>query len=1788
MIFILTGEKLMDADEDLAFESRRPYSGLGRKLDRLSSLIDKSIHDIGESMPDDLASTYAKAMGMLIDDDGKNYLREFSDQLDKIAEGRRKTSMDIMESKWQVIAEIIRLLIEIAIYLAMSFFTGGASASQIMMAKLRSRFFILTTLSHLLQRLHLAPSLTEAFAEAFTTFAVRLAMMNFAPDGRRPDGIDWSDIGKAAAFGAAAGFFTSVFEKFAKDIVRSFDGNFLKGGPDLDFKNPNWRDTPNVDIKTNGPTPNPKPGPDLPDPPKDRPDPNPYGNGPGPTPTPGPVPVTFRDGPLSFRNNPELWRNSQILRLNLDRPGALAAHYGLKGTADFIAAGAGEVVAEILIKGAFEGDWSSSWTTFFGAGISSRVESSLMGAALNSGAELRHAIDKLRNQPPPTVSGGHGTGTDGPDRTEGSSRTDSTGSDGPGPGLSSPPVVQQTTGQGDFTGSQSPPPYVSQDAPPPYLSADPPPYTPGPLPVTAAENALWQQVHQGPAEVREQALRDLAALRGSQPPGPAEIGVRDGVHERLSQAPEVRVVPGGNSPAGQVDTDEVRRALESFGTAVTVDAPIVGEGTGASPVDGATGGAESPVRSPGTGASGEVGTVGLPGTGTSGEAGTVDSPGTETSSGPETRDVRGDAPVTADGPGTGTPPLTVVVSEGPPPLAASPEAAELLDGAGVDRAVVLGPPTGSDAAGQPVREAVELTREGPGAPMEVRPLSGPEFAGTPDGGVNTAFPGANVLLPLADALGVPPVMAAAPPPAASTVPPATSAGPPSTSTTSPPRSLAPGDTGTAEAPPGEQTQQTTGTQEAPESPAVTESAEVDPVTAPPRTESEHRDLDPSPVKVVSGEPAPTTGDLPGPDAKPSAITTTSFTPGADLKAPLTDHASEAAPDVKPTVIPTSSAPTTTPTDPPAASKLAADARPWTETATDLHLESGRGDADTTPTPVPPPGQITVRPADPAQDQPPQTLRDFLPEDRWWTFYIDPKNHQAALEAFPDDPGSYYDHDRSPGFQEGMVSAYTQFLGDPATVATPMDSTSYRTMHGLATGHLGRTIGWSGGGATQFPLRGETLADDIFDERIGEQLLVYDTTSRDWSTPLPKPRPVTILTRFMHNNPSLATNYGKNAAPGLVDTLFQQHYARVSDPDADDTAKLASIVRTVRALHVVHPFQDGNLRSNVQILLPKLLLEQGLRPVVPDNMYSLFQGGHSVPQMVDSLIRNGALDTGRPRPPQGETAADVNLESRLDGATDTGDAPAAPIATSSSGGDTSMPPPPTAGPSVTTLDRKTVPFSELRRFVPQTTTAPQPGVAVRTVTISQSPAEDGTARSAGREALLGQDNFRGVRTTSAESPPPGTSEAPPAPRTVFTGPPTALPGSGTERGADYFVGHGTPRTVTLGTDNAAYPSVKVSGVQLGEVLKSWAQDGDQDRPLVLFSCETGQQPKIAGLPVAQHVANRTGRPVYAPTTEAGTAKDRDGNVRAVLGEGPDGPGRWRLFTPEPAGTALDDLARAAGLHAGPDPADAFARARTLQQIRTLREVLGPDAEQQLGNRELLAALAYVDGLRWRDPGTAARYGDGRMTPELLDRMVTDWHTADNGTTVDPVTGPTPEQYTAFLAAAAGLRAGATPETTLDALLPPPPPELPPDTLVSQPDVLGLSYARSAQITWSLSNAPLPLSELGLGPADTAELARRLHHPELTAATAPTGPQDTPGPEGSPPPPPLPVNALTVNAYTARHTYGIPEKNFDKFRDLARDRNVVVDVRPTNPSAPKWLDAGAMPKPQDIKAKTVNEV
>ncbi|MFZ3573432.1 hypothetical protein ACOKM5_41530 [Streptomyces sp. BH097] len=1607
MIFILTGEKLIDADEDLAYDSRQPYSGLGRKMDRLSSLIDKSVHDIAEAMPDDLSKSYARAMGTLTDDNGKNYLRQFAEQLDKIAEGRRKTSMDIMESKWQVIAEVIRLLIEIAIYLAMSFFTGGASASQILMAKLRSRFMILTTLSHLLQRLHLAPSLTEAFAEAFTTFAVRLAMMNFAPNNRRPDGFDWNQILKDGAFGAAAGGLTSIFDKFAHNIVKSYDSKFLKDGPDLDFKNnPNLKNDLGPGLKDHTPGPHPKPNDPGPGPdPKPTPEPTPEPGGPGITRNPPPL---LHNNSLSFLNNPNLWRNSTILRDNADNLRGLAGHYGLKGTTDFLAAGAGEALAEIFIKGVFDGDWSTSWSTFVGAGVSSQVESSLTSTALNSGAELRNTIDNLRT--PPTVSGGE-TGSTRSVSGNGRPHTESEGGDGS--------AATQPPATGDASGNAS----VPTDGLPPYSPMDPPPYTPFAPSSSTNESHLWQQTLTGPPDVRQQALNDLGALRGTPPPGSAEIALRDGLRGSLSQVPEVRVVsPDG--PTAQADVDHVRGVLDGLGAPVTTRglSPGVG-GNDFGDAGNASGGAAPDDRA-----------TTLPGGGAAAGAG------------PHASTAPGSGSTSASGGNSGVSGLDG--STVPDPEASNGVDSQGADAGGTDSSGVAGAGTssgsGADASGAPGSGTSNT------ADSDTSNVPGTETSGVPGSGTASG--------PDANASDVPGS-------GSSNAGGTGTSGVPGSDTASGPGADASGvpDSGSSNA-------GGTGTSGVPGS-GTSSGTASDTSNAPEADGSPQSDPEVSDQPGARTAPAP--GDSPAPDINTSRAPGTDASTGPDTTASGAsdppDTTASGAPDTPDTTVSGApDTPGTTASGTPGTPGTTADTAP---SATSDLDGSAALDADTSnapgngPAPVAPPSAAPGNGTNPGptpgsnSSTSPRPGATSTSRSEPWT--TTPEN-AAPVEALPTSPAP--ETVTSP---DTHTSTHTVSTRDGTASSDPVTSpdapntpdakvTSNSGEPGATPPTVATTGSYTDGGTT---VRTESVPEANPDPRTSPLTIVVSQTP---PPPEGTPEASAVLDGAGTDR---AVVFGPGVTPDGTGRPMRSavELTRVG-PSAP--VQVRPLAGPAPAAHPDTTSATGFPGADVLLPLsdalgPPTRPDTESRPLTEEATGVHLESGHGTDAHAPGPGGGRGRGTGGTPPPPAKIVVRPVTENRT--------TPAEPV--------------------VTTLDGQTVPVAQLRRWIPESATHPRPGQPVQTLTISQSPTEDGTPIGERRGELLGQDSFRGVRTTSG---PDHTS------RTVFTGPPTGLPGSGTERGADYFAGHGTSRTVTLGTDDTEHPSVKVSGVQLGEVLTSWSQDGSQDRPLVLFSCETGRQPAVAGLPVAQHVANRTGRPVYAPTTEVGTARDRDGNVRAVLTEGADGPGRWRLFTPEPAGATLDQLARDAGLHRGPEPADPFARARTLQQVRTLREALGPDAEQRPENRGVLSGLAYADALRWRSTHGAARYGDGRMTPDLLNRMVTDRLDTTGDTLADPTAGPTVEQYTDFLQAAADLRADAGPDTTLDALLPPPPAELPPSTLVSPDDVRGLGYAPSARVTWSLSNEPLPLSELALSSDDTAELLRR--RPDLAPATS----------------------------------------------------------------------------------------
>lgn len=54
-----------------------------------------------------------------------------------------------------------------------------------------------------------------------------------------------------------------------------------------------------------------------------------------------------------------------------------------------------------------------------------------------------------------------------------------------------------------------------------------------------------------------------------------------------------------------------------------------------------------------------------------------------------------------------------------------------------------------------------------------------------------------------------------------------------------------------------------------------------------------------------------------------------------------------------------------------------------------------------------------------------------------------------------------------------------------------------------------------------------------------------------------------------------------------------------------------------------------------------------------------------------------------------------------------------------------------------------------------------------------------------------------------------------------------------------------------------------------------------------------------------------------------------------------------------------------------------------------------------------------------------------------------------------------------------------------------------------------------------------------------------------------------------------------------TRGMPDANVKKMQQIAKDNNVEIYVRPTNPASKKILEEGGHPKPESIKTKTINE-
>ncbi|MFL6051421.1 MAG: hypothetical protein ACJ72W_00660, partial [Actinoallomurus sp.] len=260
------------------------------------------------------------------------------------------------------------------------------------------------------------------------------------------------------------------------------------------------------------------------------------------------------------------------------------------------------------------------------------------------------------------------------------------------------------------------------------------------------------------------------------------------------------------------------------------------------------------------------------------------------------------------------------------------------------------------------------------------------------------------------------------------------------------------------------------------------------------------------------------------------------------------------------------------------------------------------------------------------------LSQVLAESEWWRLYLDPRHHGIAQSRFPENPGSFYDNDKSPGYQRSMLNAYRKFLDSEDAGFARLNSEAYKQMHDAVTEYVHDDFGWSNqvppgqvGGVippTAFPLLGASQASqDVFAEQIaGRPLLreVRDALSKSG------PQPIAIINRFQYRKPVITTTYQGDEVVGLVDAALDQYYAE-SEQAATLNERLRAIVRVVRSLHIIHPFIDGNGRLHSHLLLQRLLLEQGMRPVIFADMDISFDGSRSLDDLVEIIKREQDAD-----------------------------------------------------------------------------------------------------------------------------------------------------------------------------------------------------------------------------------------------------------------------------------------------------------------------------------------------------------------------------------------------------------------------------------------------------------------------------------------------------------------------------------------------------------------------------------
>ncbi|MCZ4101416.1 toxin glutamine deamidase domain-containing protein [Streptomyces sp. H39-C1] len=200
---VLSGMKMPDGNEDKMFALAGVHRDLEKRLNDLPQMLNDCVSYTAGSFSGPAAQQYREAMAPFLNSTGIDYIKSMSGQAAMIAEFTSDTATQIQYAKYMIIAQCIELMLELAIALALAFFTGGASILEYLASRAVVEFFMKNMLARILGQILLHEVISIGMGAAMDSMVQWIQLLQ----GTR-DHFDTKSLIEAVKFGAIQGLIT--------------------------------------------------------------------------------------------------------------------------------------------------------------------------------------------------------------------------------------------------------------------------------------------------------------------------------------------------------------------------------------------------------------------------------------------------------------------------------------------------------------------------------------------------------------------------------------------------------------------------------------------------------------------------------------------------------------------------------------------------------------------------------------------------------------------------------------------------------------------------------------------------------------------------------------------------------------------------------------------------------------------------------------------------------------------------------------------------------------------------------------------------------------------------------------------------------------------------------------------------------------------------------------------------------------------------------------------------------------------------------------------------------------------------------------------------------------------------------------------------------------------------------------------------------------------------------------------------------------------------------------------